>query len=301
MRNKDCINRYLYIVRYFKRGRKATFTEIQEHLDNISSITGEDFNISIRTFQRDVEAIREVFHIDIKYSRVERKYYINEDSKYEVLSERIIESLEIFHSLKMMENLNKAVDFNNRPSLGTEHLFCLISAIKKHNVISLVYNKNWDNIYTHRKVLPLILKEFKSRWYVVAKSIENNEIRTYSLDRIVQFKILPDREKPPQNIKSYFKNSFGIYGSMNDDSEEVILSFDTQNGKYIKSAPLHKSQMVMVDNDKELRVKLNISVSYDFIMELLSYGENVEVIAPKSLRKIMRDRLKAAANRYKRM
>jgi len=60
MRTKDCISRCLHIVRRLKRGQKASFTDIQRYLNEMSALTGEDYTISIRTFQRDLDAIREL-------------------------------------------------------------------------------------------------------------------------------------------------------------------------------------------------------------------------------------------------
>ncbi|MCK9205066.1 MAG: WYL domain-containing protein, partial [Bacteroidales bacterium] len=61
--------------------------------------------------------------------------------------------------------------------------------------------------------------------------------------------------------------------------------FDPEQGKYIKTFPLHESQHILTDNNKEFRIRLHLHITYDLIMELLSYGEKVEVIKPKSLRK----------------
>jgi len=69
----------------------------------------------------------------------------------------------------------------------------------------------------------------------------------------------------------------------------VILSYSAFQGKYIKSLPLHLTQEIVVDNHEELRVKLNMYVTHDFVMELLSVGAEVKVIAPISLAERMKE------------
>jgi predicted DNA-binding transcriptional regulator YafY len=64
---------------------------------------------------------------------------------------------------------------------------------------------------------------------------------------------------------------------------EVILSFDPFQGKYIKSLPLHETQDIIKDTDDELRLRLTLYLTHDFLMELLSYGDTVKVIKPKRL------------------
>ncbi|MCS4165230.1 WYL domain-containing protein [Sphingobacterium sp. BIGb0116] len=71
--------------------------------------------------------------------------------------------------------------------------------------------------------------------------------------------------------------------------EEVTLSYSAFQGKYIKFLPLHHTQEIVVDNEGELRVKLNMYVTYDFAIELLSVDAEVKVIAPESLADKMKE------------
>ena len=299
MRTKDCISRCLHIVRRLKRGQKASFPDIQRYLNEMSTLTGEDYTISIRTFQRDLDAIRELFLIDIRYSRIEGLYSINDEFSDEIQSERLIESLEVFHSLKMMDNLSGIFHFEVRPPLGTEHLSRMIFAIKNKRIITLTYNKNWENQFTERTLLPLLLKEFRGRWYVVAKRMDTNAIRTYSLDRVVAFSIQENQASPPANLENYYYYSFGIYVKTDPNPQEVVLKFSPDAGRYIKEAVLHHSQKVIEDSAEAFVVKLYLSITFDFVMEILGYGELVEVISPPELRAQVSDRLKKAVEKYK--
>lgn len=299
MRTKECISRCLYIVRRLKRGQKASFAEIGRYLDDASILTGEDYHISIRTFQRDLEAIRELFLIDIRYSRTEEVYYISDEFADEVLSERLMESLELFHSLKMADNLSDVFHFETRQPLGTEYLSRMISAIKNRKIIALTYNKNWKNQFTERMLLPILLKEFRGRWYVVAMRMDTSEVRTYSLDRVVEFSIQSESATPPANLENYFYYSFGIYGQTNPIPQEVVLKFSPEAGRYVKEAILHHSQEVVYDNADEFTIRLNLLITFDFVMEILGYGEHVEVISPAELRSQVVDRLTKALGNYK--
>jgi proteasome accessory factor B len=299
MRTKDCISRCLHIVRRLKRGQKASFPDIQRYLNEMSALTGEDYTISIRTFQRDLDAIRELFLIDIRYSRIEGLYSINDEFSDEIQSERLMESLEVFHSLKMMNSLSGIFHFEARPPLGTEHLSRMIFAIKNKRIITLTYNKNWENQFTERTLLPLLLKEFRGRWYVVAKRMDTNAIRTYSLDRVVAFSIQENQASPPTNLENYYYYSFGIYVKTDPNPQEVVLKFSPEAGRYIKEAVLHHSQKVIEDSAEAFVVKLYLSITFDFVMEILGYGELLEVISPAELRTQVSDRLRKAVEKYK--
>jgi len=46
---------------------------------------------------------------------------------------------------------------------------------------------------------------------------------------------------------------------------------------------LHDTQQILIDDDEETRIKLKLCLTHDLFMELLSFGDNMEVIEPKSL------------------
>ena len=87
--------------------------------------------------------------------------------------------------------------------------------------------------------------------------------------------------------------------SPNDlEPQEVILSFYPSQGKYIKTLPLHESQVILEDNEDELLIKLTLFITLDFLMEILSYGSNVKVIQPVSLIEEVKKTYENALKRY---
>ena len=106
-----------------------------------------------------------------------------------------------------------------------------------------------------------------------------------------------------QNISGIdFASLFQLFSQDNpaegQNPEEVILSFKPLQGKYIKSLPLHETQRVILDTLDELQIKLDLCVTFDFVMELLSYGDNLKVIKPKSLIKEIKMAHQKALNQY---
>ncbi len=69
-------------------------------------------------------------------------------------------------------------------------------------------------------------------------------------------------------------------------------------GKYIKTLPLHNTQRVLVDNEAELQIKLNLCVTHDLVMELLSFSDNLKVLQPQSLADEIRAAHKKAFKQY---
>ncbi len=90
-------------------------------------------------------------------------------------------------------------------------------------------------------------------------------------------------------MEEYFKYAYGIIRPNDEKPEEVVLSFNAIQGKYIKSQPMHHSQKIIKDTAEELQISMLVFPSYDLIMDILSHGENITVLKPKSLQKELDD------------
>jgi predicted DNA-binding transcriptional regulator YafY len=78
----------------------------------------------------------------------------------------------------------------------------------------------------------------------------------------------------------------------------VVAIWESKLFHYIKSLPLHESQEVLVDNEQEILIKLKIYLTHDFLMDILSHGENVKVIQPAGLIEQLKLNYTNAINQY---
>ena len=303
MSTRESLLRYIHITNRLRKSA-ATFDEIDQYLKQQSEMQGYHFNVSKRQFQRDLEDIGSIFEFEINYDFKQRVYAINEELQSEI-SRRRLEAFDTFNALKIGENTSSSIHFEKRRPQGTENLFGLLHAINNHLQVRFTYLKFWEDQPTYRIVEPLALKEFKNRWYLVSRDLKRETstglIKTFGLDRITDLDITNTKFKDHENfdIGEQFRYCFGIISSAGEEPQEVILSFDPVQGKYIKSLPLHESQQILLDNNTELQIKLLLYVTYDFEMELLSYGEYVKVLKPESLIEGLKNRYRNALTRYR--
>lgn len=178
----------------------------------------------------------------------------------------------------------------------------LINAIKNHFETRFLYEnfQNEDESIIQRSVQSLALKEAHHRWYLVAKDNKDHKIKTFSLDRITGLEISSEKFEYPVsfNPEEIFRYSFGIINRDYIIPERIVLSFSHQQGKYVKSLPLHHSQKILIDDKNEFRIELFLHPTYDFMMELLSIGKEVKVVEPKFLRSEMKRKLMEALDNY---
>ena len=285
MAKLDYMLRYEAIIRKLRISKEATFEEIREYLQRESEFRDRSFSISNRTFQRDLNEIRSLSNTDIQFNFSRKVYYIANDVQSD-LNNRVLESIDTLNSLNLATDFTRYMFFEKRKANGTQHFHGLLHAIKNRIVISLVHQKYDDEEPNSRPVEPLALKESKGRWYLFAKDRKDKRLKTFGLDRIIGFEFTASRFDYPRDldVNEIFRDCFGVINPDNDKPQEIILSFDPEQGKYVKSYPIHESQAILTDNDKGLRVKLLLYITLDLVMELLSYGDTVKIVAPGKLK-----------------
>ena len=290
MSKRAYISRYLLIIKKLKSKSYATLEELQRYIDHQFEYLQNDddtlnMGVSKRTFQRDMKEIKNLFGIDIEYSRTNKGYFIHQNEMDNMNFQRMMEAFDMFNSLNMAQDLSPFVHLEKRRPQGTENLYGLLHAIKNKLQIQFDYEKFWEEEISHRTADPYALKEFNNRWYVMAKDYKDKKVKSFALDRLSNLGITRTKFEfsGTYNVEENYRYCFGIISPNDDAPQDIILSFDPFQGKYIKTLPLHDTQEVLMDNEDELRIKLKLCVTHDLLMELLSFGDNMKVLQPKSL------------------
>lgn len=305
MSKRGYISRYLLILKKLKVKPYSTYEELQTYIENqfdFLQMQDDTLNIgfSKRTLQRDIKEIRNIFGIDIEYSKTNKGYYISQSETENMNFQRMIEAFDMFNSLNLAQDLTPFIHLEKRRPQGTENLYGLLHAIKNKLKIKFTYQKFWEEEVSQRLVEPYALKEFKNRWYILAKDSKDNNIKSFALDRLTNLEITTQHYQYPDNysIEQNYRYCFGIISPNGSDPQDIILSFDPFQGKYIKTLPLHETQEVLVDNAQETRIKLKLCLTHDLFMELLSFGDNMKVIEPKKLSDEIKEAHKKAYKQY---
>lgn len=275
-----------------------SFKEIQNEMNKDPDAVEENLTTSIRTMQRDIKDIASIYDIEIKNDSRTNKYFIVEDVE-DLSSKRLRENFEIVNAIRISKGFGGSLVFEERRSLGTEHMSGLIYAIQNTLHVEFIYEKFWDDSVKKRKVSPISLKESRNRWYLIAKDEKDNRVKNFALDRIQKLVIEKEQFQPVKyNVEKEFRDSFGIINGTNEKATEVILSFTPEQGRYVESLPLHHSQSLITKSEEEIRFSYYIRPTFDFKMEILSYGNKVKVIEPKEFQKDLMEDLQSALAQY---
>ncbi|MDR2972535.1 MAG: WYL domain-containing protein, partial [Bacteroidales bacterium] len=242
MSQRETATRHHLIINKLHRAKQATFKDIANYLAQESELQHYDFNISKRTFQRDVLEIESIYGITIEYNHSGKFYFINEEFE-PIYSDRFFEAFDVYNALKVNERNRKHLYLEKRHTQGTEHLYALLHAINNCLQISFSYQKFYTDHLEQRTVNPLAIKEFKYRWYLIARDVYDNLVKIYALDRIsnLEFSKTKFTEETHFDLNNMLKHSFGITIPGDEKPQNVVLSFHPFQGKYIKSLPLHET------------------------------------------------------------
>lgn len=298
--NMGRLIRYILIIQKLSGKRKyIPADELISYLNLQMELRGYEVGLSIRTLQRDIKDIAEMFDVEIRNYRG-YGYYVDERS--EETDIRYQELLMNFDLLTSMNQSSQSVGFilpeHHRPK-GSDSIPILISAIKEQRFVEFDYILvRKGNKLISKSVKPHFLKESLGLWYLLALD-EHDTLKAYGIDRIQNINVADKTFKRDETINpdELFKHSYGIWDAPSMPVEEIELSYSPLDGKFIKTTPLHSSQKILIDNDIEFRISLRLRITNDFVMALLSRSASITVIKPPSLRTRIREIYKEAIER----
>lgn len=277
-----------------KLRQRERFVPRRELLDYVNSRIEERYGyrgITGRTLERDIADIAELFGISISFNRTRQGYFIREN--YGDYDERICElmmNFDLLNAIDSDQNLSSFVLAEHHRPLYSEWLMPLVKAIHALHPVEFDYvDYRNDCAEKHFSVLPHFLKESNQRWYLLA--YDGATMKTFGIDRIRGLEIREDvtfERNTDVSVTDLFNDSYGLWNDPSIPVEDIELKYDALDGRFVKSAPIHRSQRILADTPDGLRISLRLRITNDFVMELLSRSRSLEVVKPQHLRERIR-------------
>ncbi len=277
-------NRYIWLVdTIFSRGR-VTFEEISERWER-SSLNNSGDELPLRTFHNHRKAILTMFDVEIVCDkRAGYLYYIEDAEDMERGGVRgwLLNTFAVNNLIHESHKLKSRILFEQIPS-GANFLTRIIEAMRDGVTLEMSYHNFWRGYESTFLVEPYCVKVFRQRWYVVGRSVYDDTIRIYSLDRITKLTSSEELYTLPDDFDGevYFNDSYGIIASDDYRTETVQIKAFGTKAKYIETLPLHHSQEVVEQADDYTIFSYYIKPTYDFRQELLSHGAELQALSPR--------------------
>lgn len=294
------LKRYLWLIDTLKRNGELTFEEISDKWDN-SSVNDNGTELTKRTFYNHCQAIARHFGIDIECRRgrgLNLYRIVNPEAMEEnSLTKWVLDSFSLGELLLGNAAIADKILLEDIPS-GREWLEPILSALQQNCEIELSY-ENFVGVKFSGVVRPLCVKLFKRRWYVLTQLADNRK-RIFSLDRIKSVYLTDKKFIYPENFypAEYFHDVFGIIAGVDRKVENIIIRAYAELPGYLRSLPIHHSQMELESKDGHTDFSLRLIPTFDFIQELLLHRDQIEVLKPQSLCDEISELISKMKNRY---
>ncbi|MCQ2251661.1 MAG: WYL domain-containing protein [Bacteroidales bacterium] len=329
--DRNTRKRYELLDRYF-RTQQYDIDELLEHVNSALDTAGL-MPISPRTLHNDIRAFQDEMNAPLDpdarngrkrlYCYCDREFSIfklNElsESDKEILMNavKLIDQVDglpgnvSFEKVKM--DLCNAVDYrpmdnpviipDTNPYLtGLDEWWKVCyDAITARNTLEIKY-VDFDSKDFSFDISPYALKEFNSRWYLIA---ENNEdvgrYFSFPLDRIADIRVgghsgyIPN----PRSITEYYDDVYGISIKPGDEPEDIRFVVLGRQAKYVYSKPIHPGCRMRWQDDGSLEVRMHVVINYELEHRLLDMADSIRILEPKRLVDKHVAMLKTALGRY---
>ncbi|WP_124981013.1 helix-turn-helix transcriptional regulator [Nonlabens xiamenensis] len=332
--NKNALIRYKTIDRCLQNNmRDWTLDDLIDACsDALYDLAGKDVNVSKRTIQLDLQHMRgDALGYNAPIEVYEKKYYRYSDPDYSITNIPLTENdmsvlSETMDMLKQFQDFSLFDEFKgvfqkledkihtqrhhkaavihldkNTNLRGLELLDELYQAILKEVVINILYQSFKAQVPSTIKFHPQLLKEYNNRWFLVGIRDENGKILTLALDRIlgIDYDLHSDYKAAHLDADSFYRHTIGVTVLSNRELHDVVFKVNRTNAPYVVTKPFHESQMILEEHsDGSTTFQIHVHLNYELERLLLGFGETLEVLAPKQLRRRMREKFRKAQKLY---
>lgn len=188
---------------------------------------------------------------------------------------------------------------------GTRRLHVLTQAWAERRVVELTYDAStYDPAREPRRarVRPYLIEPSTETHalYLIGFDETKDAVRTFKLERIRSLAVTADRfEAPPDGvIEEALERAWGIIADQ--EPVDVVLRFGPAVAGRVAETTWHPTQVTAGELDGSLMWRATVSGTVEIRAWILSWGPDVEVVAPEPLRAEVAGLLEAAAAGYRR-
>ncbi len=216
-------------------------------------------------------------------------------------SEELITKLSQLASKHQAKELNRQILGINKAKTLNEHIYYNINEL--HNAINngrkikfRYFDTDETALKNFRKAgefyleTPLTLYWNDDRYYAVCYSSKHKNLLNYRVDRMDSVNMSEEAadysEKRRLNINNYISSQFGMYSG---DVVKATVRFD----KSLLNPVIDRfgTNLVIKPDGDYRQIIVDVTVSPVFFAWVFQFGNKIEVLAPKSLRKALQNQL----------
>lgn len=296
----------------------------------------DELQVSRATFKRDLEYLRDRMNMPILWDRERSGYRFDTDgaaaANFElpglwfsseeihalITMEQLLERLQpglLGQQIRPLRNrIRKLLDSGDfdadevsrririlqmgvRP-VEPENFQAISSALLSRRRARIEHYRRSRNEYLTRDVSPQRLVHYRDNWYLDAWCHMRRALRTFSLDAITNVLVLGKRARDIKTatLDEHLGAGFGIFAGKH--TQQATLRFAPVRARWVSREMWHPEQDSHFELDGAYILKVPYADPRELVMDIMKYGDDVEVLAPVTLREMVREQLRAAAAVY---
>lgn len=284
----------IWLITTIRKSRGITLRELSKKWEDDKLADGNALPRS--SFNRYRDEIFEMFGLLMECDDNYRYRFSNPG----VIDDHSIESW-LLSTMTVNAALSESAAIRNRIILenvpaGEQFLPTIIDGVKLGRRLRMGYQKFGFDPST-RMVEPYALKLSRRRWYMLAHT--EGQFKVFSLDRIFSLEMTDEHFEPLKDFspQAHFAEYFGVLTDGTPMAHIVIRAYGKM-ASYLRTLPLHHSQRMLSSSAEYTDFALDLRPTADFIGELLSFDQGLEVLEPLDLRQRIRGVIEKTLKRY---
>jgi predicted DNA-binding transcriptional regulator YafY len=286
----------------------------------------EELEISPATLKRDLEYLRDQLGAPIEYDRDVNGYRMGPDSRgqkhelpglwfderelysllmaYQLLSEIDDQGPLSRHLQPLLDRIHEMLGTSESEARAIVKRVRIISsarrpvpsksfelvgeALVKRRRLRMRYLTRGRGEVTEREVSPARLVHHRNTWYLDAWCHKSEALRRFALDAIEEAILAETRAKevPLKQVEAEMDGGYGIYAGA--EANWATLVFKPQAAQWVAHELWHPKQKTRRMDDGRFELQVPYTDETELAMDILRHGGNVTVVAPDSLRALVR-------------
>jgi predicted DNA-binding transcriptional regulator YafY len=294
-----------------------------------------ELEVSLATFKRDIEYMRDRLNAPIQWSKMDGGYsyatghksqpqslpglWFNDSEAYALLMMQsllaemqpgllgphiaplrarlraVIESGK--HAADDVESRIKLLNVAARP-VPDKNFELVAAALLGRFRLQIGYYSRVRNDVSEREVSPQLLIHYRGNWYLGAWCHKQEAMRSFSMDAIQQASVLTKVSKsvPKKELDGFIGQGYGIFAG--SKVRWAKLRFSQERARWVSRELWHPQQRITEEADGSLLLEVPFTDTRELSMDILRQGRHVEVLEPTDLRAEVEGELRLAIAKY---
>ena len=294
---------------------------------------GQDFEVSYKTIQRDLDFMRDRLNLPIEYDPTRYSFrYTEKVEAFPLLQVSEGEILALFVAQKVLAQyrgtpfektlgtafqkltgaLKETVSFD-LGEWGSDYSFrvtgasaadlevfrLLARAIVQRQQISFSYQPLRATQPETRLVHPYHLANVDNAWYLLAHDPQRGQIRTFALPRIRKPEVLQKTFDRPRGFSAEkeLKGGFGVFAGTG--KYVVKIRFDSFAARLVRERDWHPTQKIREIKGGNIELEMILGALEEIERWILSWGDHARVFSPKILIDSVKKRISTMQKTYR--